>query len=100
MVSAGRISLICVAFAPFAAPAVSGVTGLAKVTSPGAANATRGKYANCKALNRKYPHGVGRVGARDKTSDAPVTTFTRSNTLYRLTRHLDRDGDKIACEKR
>ena len=24
------------------------------------------RYASCKALNRVYPHGVGRRGARDK----------------------------------
>ena len=32
------------------------------------------KYSNCKALNVKYPHGVGLVGARDKTTGEPVTT--------------------------
>jgi hypothetical protein len=51
-------------------------------------------------LNRVYPHGVGRVGAKDKTSGVPVTTFKWSNTLYRLNRHLDRDEDRIACEKK
>jgi hypothetical protein len=58
---------------------------------------------NCTAMHRKYPHGVGRVGARDKTSGTPVTNFKRSNTLYatamRYNRGLDRDGDKIACEQ-
>jgi hypothetical protein len=29
----------------------------------------------------------------------PVTTFKRSNTLYRQNSHLDRDKDGIACEK-
>jgi hypothetical protein len=29
-----------------------------------------------------------------------VTNFKRSNRLYRQNRHLDRDDDKIACEKR
>jgi hypothetical protein len=41
------------------------------------------KYANCAALHKVYPHGVGRTtAARDKTTK------------------LDRDKDKIACEKR
>lgn len=40
-------------------------------------------YKNCTALNKKYPHGVGKVGARDKTSGDPVTTFKRSNRIYR-----------------
>jgi Excalibur calcium-binding domain len=59
---------------------------------------------NCTALNRKYPHGVGRRRARDKTSDTPVTTFRRSTALYniamRWNRGLDRDKDGIACEKK
>jgi Excalibur calcium-binding domain len=58
------------------------------------------KYPNCKALNKRYPHGVGRWGARDHTSGTPVTTFKRSNILYRQNRALDRDKDYIACEKR
>jgi hypothetical protein len=67
-------------------------------------------YKNCTALNRVYPHGVGRKNARDKTTtDDRVTNFKRSNTVYayndgREPRHpgehdLDRDNDGIACEK-
>ena len=58
-------------------------------------------FRNCTALNRVYPHGVGRYGARDQTkSGDPVTNFRRSNALYRRNRGLDRDKDGIACEKR
>lgn len=57
------------------------------------------KYKNCTALNKAYPHGVGRKGARDKTSGKPVTNFTVSNTVYSANRGSDRDGDGIACEK-
>lgn len=57
-------------------------------------------YSNCKALNRDYPHGVGKTGARDSTSGKAVTNFTRSSKLYRANRSKDRDGDGIACEKR
>jgi Excalibur calcium-binding domain len=60
-------------------------------------------FKNCTNLNRTYPHGVGKVGARDRTSGDPVTNFKRSNKLYRLAmsynRGLDRDKDGIACEK-
>jgi Excalibur calcium-binding domain len=60
-------------------------------------------YKNCTALNKRYPHGVGRTRARDKTSGTPVTTFRRSDLLYRramsYNRGLDRDKDGIACEK-
>ena len=57
-------------------------------------------YPNCKALNARYPHGVGRWGARDHTSGTPVTNFKRSNILYRQNRACDLDKDGIACEKK
>jgi excalibur calcium-binding domain-containing protein len=60
-------------------------------------------YKNCTSLNKKYPHGVGRTNAHDKTSGTPVTAFVRSNRVYRLAmsynRGLDRDKDGVACEK-
>jgi hypothetical protein len=56
-------------------------------------------FQNCTALNKVYPHGVGRVGARDRTSGTPVTNFKRSNKLYRENKKSDRDKDGIACEK-
>ena len=61
-------------------------------------------YANCTNLHRTYPHGVGRLGARDHVAagSRPVTTFTRSTTAYntaiRYNAGLDRDHDQIACE--
>jgi hypothetical protein len=57
-------------------------------------------FKNCTALNKAYPHGVGRKAARDKTSGTPVTNFKVSNSLYTANRGSDRDGDGIACEKR
>jgi hypothetical protein len=75
-------------------------TAKASGSAPDRASApTASMYRNCKALNRVYPHGVGRYGARDHTSGMPVTNFRRSNRLYRLNRGLDRDKDGIACEK-
>jgi Excalibur calcium-binding domain len=60
-------------------------------------------YKNCTNFNRRYPHGVGKRFARDKTSGTPVTNFKRSTILYRratsYNRGLDRDKDGIACEK-
>jgi Excalibur calcium-binding domain len=59
-------------------------------------------WDNCDAVHRTYAHGVGRVHAHDHTSGTPVTSFKRSNRLYRVAmshnRGLDGDGDKIACE--
>ena len=76
----------------------------------GEAAATPKSFKNCTAMNKVYPHGVGRKGSRDKTSGTPVTNFKRSKRLYNANnggknRHpgekdLDRDNDGIACEKR
>lgn len=61
-------------------------------------------YKNCTAFNKKYPHGVGELKARDKTSGKPVTTFKRSTKIYNVAmghnKGLDRDKDGIACEKK
>ena len=60
-------------------------------------------YKNCTALNKKYPHGLGKATAKDRTSGTPVTTFKRSNALYKTAmshnKRLDGDKDGIACEK-
>ncbi len=59
-------------------------------------------WKRCALVNAKYPHGVGRVGAMDRTTGTPVTNFKRSNALYRtaisFNKGLDRDKDGIACE--
>jgi hypothetical protein len=59
-------------------------------------------YKNCTALNAKYPHGIGKAKARDRTTGTPVTTFRRSTKLYNTAmsynRGLDRDKDGVACE--
>jgi excalibur calcium-binding domain-containing protein len=59
-------------------------------------------YRNCTALNKDYPHGVGRPGARDHVSGStkPVKNFYINKGLYRANSGSDRDGDGIACEKR
>ncbi|MGL5909296.1 MAG: excalibur calcium-binding domain-containing protein [Phycicoccus sp.] len=68
------------------------------------ASAVPAQWKNCTAVNKKYPHGVGKKTARDRTSSRPVTTFTRSDARYaeamRANKGLDRDKDGIACEKR
>jgi hypothetical protein len=61
------------------------------------------KWKNCTAVNRRYPHGVGRNHAHDATTGTPVTNFKRSTRIYNVAmsynRSLDRDKDGIACEK-
>jgi len=78
---------------------------LANVTLAPADAATRPVWTkNCTELNKKFPHGVGKTTAHDHVSSGtPVTNFKKSNTLFATAmswnRGLDRDGDKIACEK-
>jgi hypothetical protein len=73
------------------------VVGSAGLAAPAEAKAAR-HFANCDAMHRVYPHGVGRPGARDHTSGTPVTTFKRSIPLYNANTASDRDKDGIACE--
>jgi excalibur calcium-binding domain-containing protein len=88
-----RLGLSLVVLALLAAP---GVSVAATTTAPAL-------FKNCTNLNKKYPHGLGRLGARDHTSGTPVTNFKRSTKLYKLAmsynRGIDRDKDGIACEK-
>ena len=89
------------------ATAIAAVTALllagATHAATGSADAIPSLYKNCTNLNKRYPHGLGKLGARDHTSGTPVTNFKRSTKLYKLAmsynRGLDRDKDGIACEK-
>jgi hypothetical protein len=76
------------------------VLGLGGVGSSSSWSPSARSFRNCTALNRVYPHGVGTRHARDHTSGTPVTNFKRSNRLYWANDGLDRDKDRIACEKR
>jgi hypothetical protein len=76
------------------------------LVAPSAASATvPAKYANCTAFHRYYPHGAGRVGARDHvaTGGHPVTSWTRNTNAYNTAVHynarLDADHDYVFCEK-
>jgi hypothetical protein len=79
------------------------VSGSLAATAGPADAAATGTWKNCTTVNHKYPHGVGRANAHDKTSGTPVTNFRHSTKLYKTAmRHnkgLDRDKDGIACEK-
>jgi hypothetical protein len=65
---------------------------------------TTGIHDNCTKLNQRWPHGVGTRSAVDRTSGVRVTNFYRNNDAsWAAERHngtLDRDNDRIACEKR
>lgn len=83
-----------------AAVAAAFAASLLTTTGPASAGSV---FENCTSLNKKYPHGVGKKGAKDKTSGTPVTTFKRSTKLYtqamKANSRLDGDNDGVACEK-
>lgn len=86
-----------------ATAAVAAPTGhsVAPAAVPGAPFAAK-PFANCTALNKKYKHGVGKKGAKDKVSGKtkPVTNFVQNTALYNENKKMDRDKDGVACEKR
>jgi Excalibur calcium-binding domain len=112
-VTANRLSLTPAVVALFTAPALAASAGAA---TPGAASdqPTVGATAeliprlwrSCTNYNKRYPHGVGRLRARDRVrpGNEPVTTFRRSTRIYNIAmdynKGLDRDKDGVACEKR
>jgi hypothetical protein len=75
---------------------VSGLSLAATATIPA-------RWKNCTNVHKKYPHGVGKRYAHDRTSGTPVTNFYRSTRLYKIAmsynKRLDADKDGIACEK-
>ncbi len=87
-------------------PLAAAAFALAALVAPspaiaGSAQVRIKEYKNCTALNRVYPHGVGKTGAVDKVShhSQKVRNFYVSDALYAKTKKCDRDKDKIACEK-
>lgn len=87
-----RVSAVLVALAATTALTAGGVS----------AHET-GIHDNCTEFNKKFPHGVGLRGAVDKSKGTKVTSFLRNNKLYWAAENhnydLDRDNDRIACEK-
>ena len=81
------------------AAVLTAATVMSLSTTTAISATTARHFRNCTALNRTYPHGVGRPGAHDHTSGTPVSNFTRSSGLYQTNQSMDRDGDGIACEK-
>lgn len=71
--------------------------------APAATSTIPARWKNCKVVNKRYPHGVGKLRAHDRTSGTPVTNFRRSTRLYlqamSYNKRLDADKDGIACEK-
>jgi|CXWJ01.1.fsa_nt_gi hypothetical protein len=96
--AAGTLAFSLIGLLGISSPAVAAPTAVAGQAV--AAKVTVKKFKNCTALNKTYKHGVGKPGAKDKTSGKRVTNFKKSAALYNANKHLDRDKDGIACEKR
>jgi hypothetical protein len=81
---------------------VAGLVVLAASASA-AREAIPARWKNCTIVNKRFPHGVGKLRAHDKTTGTPVRNFRSSTALYLTAMHynrgLDRDKDGIACEK-
>lgn len=62
---------------------------------------SRGREVDAVAMNQKYPHGVGRLGAVDhvRPGNVPVTNFYVSTAIYNLNTARDGDHDGVACER-
>jgi hypothetical protein len=75
--------------------------GFAVTTTVGAPAEAK-TYKNCTELQKKYAHGVGKKGAKDKVSgkSKPVKNFKVDTKVYNENKKSDRDKDGIACEKR
>lgn len=58
-------------------------------------------FVNCDAMHVVYPHGVGKLGARDtvRGHTKPVTNFVVYTAMYNKNTKSDRDKDGVACEK-
>jgi hypothetical protein len=57
-------------------------------------------FKNCAAVNKKYPGGIARPGARDKRphgGHAAHKPYVNA-AYYRVNAAMDRDHDGIACE--
>jgi len=97
LVKRGSVAAVSIAI-------VLGLTGLSGQAALAAQPTTHAAktYANCDALHKKYPHGVGKKGAKDKVSGStkPVKNFTVNTSVYNANKKSDRDKDGVACEKK
>jgi hypothetical protein len=82
------------------AAALTAIAPLIATSTPAEADAAHyaPSFANCTAMHKVFPHGVGLFGAHDHTSGVPVTNFARRPKIYRANTKSDADHDHIACE--
>jgi hypothetical protein len=83
-----RLAVLCLLTTVLllAAAARAATPALASTQSDAAVARIPALFKNCDAVHRRYPHGVGKLGARDHVAAGaePVTSFKRSTRLYNL----------------
>jgi hypothetical protein len=105
LIPAARVTTLCLVATVLLVSAAARTATAVASTEAGAVvvAVSPALFKNCDAVHRRYPHGIGKLLARDHTSGEPVTTFKRSTTLYNLAmsynRGLDRDKDGVACDE-
>jgi len=59
---------------------VAVIAGLVVLSASASAarEAIPSRWKNCTVVNKRFPHGVGKLRAHDKTTGTPVTNFRRS----------------------
>ena len=60
----------------------------AGLSVPAEAAAVPPQWQNCTVVNKRFPHGLGKATARDRTSGQPVTNFRRDTRLYNVAMQL------------
>lgn len=80
---------------------VAVMVALVPVLSAPSEAASAPKFRSCAAMHKRFPAGVAKTPAAARHQ--VVFGFKRPNVsraVYRKNRHLDRDRDRVACEKR
>jgi hypothetical protein len=95
------ISPYCLLKGVFMARVAWFVVIIALISSLTDGQAAPKRYGSCGKMNVDFPHGVGLRGAVDSAKDGnPVRNFLIRPDVYEVNkRRLDRDHDRIACER-
>lgn len=96
-----RASALAVAVLAFGS-----LSGVAQGAEPQAVPSVT-KYSSCKKMNRAYPGGVAKSKSATNTKTVKGKLVRAdseyrpkvSKALYLKNKGLDRDGDRIACER-
>jgi hypothetical protein len=68
------------------------------VTIQGAEAVKLEKFKNCDAVHKKYPHGIAKIGYKNKGGAVKGKPFVNTKLYAFQSKALDRDKDGVACE--